>query len=701
MLKKIPSLTISLLTAFAFCFYVPAVSFLSNPNEFPFGLQALMQAMCIPFACLTGVLLLLLTSINRGFAAEKDAQGNAVENPPSPAHVVLLVIVLCLWLEGFLLNIGLPRLTGEKDLFNSMQRLILDSAVWLVPLVAGLIFWRYLGKRLHILAPCLALCLGFGIADAYMSSPPKLPVTVTANQVLGKIRFHPSNNVVVLLLDAMSTALVKDFIEEEPKAKEELSGFVLFENNVQSGSSTQFSLPSILRGDMYTGGDPLQYQRETFNTGKSLPETFAAKSYHVYVSSFLPIFNRLVDDESEALDASIAVAAAHVTPAMYGLFFVRFSPYALKNIIANNVGFVPNAPDKMLYEGYSSYDALAYALFTAAVGQKSNNTPSFHFHHINGAHLPYITAADGGKLAESERFTLRGLREQSEWTLRSIIQLLKAMKRAGMYDSSTIVLLGDHDDRQPNPNRTNAPYAEFASLLIKPAGSEQPFSVSQAPTSNMYLAQFIPALHLSGQTLESLTQNLPTQRSLYVGGEVSEVRTYTGVDVTTLRVVNSKAVEQDIPPPAILVPNTRYTCSMLEKNPNIAFPLSLENADFLNGWGIKTQHAPASLAFKVQPGLAMVNLTLGVLYDSPTGRKFQPYDLIVRDTVSQREKTFLIQTEAQDIHLDAVQIDADSSLRLQIISPEDSFEYITIVKSIRLNPVEHTAVPPTSQEKRK
>lgn len=661
MRKHLPSFALALLIAFAFCFYIPLVSYYGSPNEFYFDARGLARAMLVPSLCLFAASFILFSLVNKAFASW--ASGRYFDFGVSPVLVVALLAVLCLWLEGTFLNKGLPQITGEKDLFSSTLVLAKDLVVWFSVLGFGLLIWRAVASRFTVYAFCLGLILAFGIADAALWSDERQVARPTPGQVLEKVAFHSEQNVLVLILDAMSTALVQDFFAAKPDMQGDMRGFVLFENNLESALASQWSIPSILRGDLYSGGKALEYQNEAVTGKDFLPQRFASQGRDVYMTSTLPMLNTII--ENDGLITHKESGLPKITPSLYGLLFIRFSPYVFKNALANRVGFtaLPALP-KGLRQNKLTHDQAVFAVLRRAVDARSAPEPTLHIHHLHGAHMPYVTDSEGLPLPASKRFTLKGLREQSQWTLSSVVALLNEMKANGIYDSSTILLLGDHGDRRYDVERENMPYAKQAALLIKPANSRKRFSISKAPTSNMYLADFLYAMLFEGKDLESLTGSLPELRSRFNSSE-SKMYTYKGQDVRRLVVVGSKKIDQqyDLRPLSL---EKQYSFAMLKESPDIAIPSRTKNADYTGGWGVRLLADVAELGLPIEKKVPVnMRLTVGTRAPGGGATPFEPYSLTVRDLVSQKTRTVTISQYDQDVSL-RVMPDDDSTLQLQI-----------------------------------
>lgn len=592
----------------------------------------------------------------------------------SVVHILLLTILFLVWIESVFLNRGLPQLTGEADLFRSPGRLLLDMVIWLVILICALVYWKILSKNFKFLLFVTTFLYIFGMAEGLLLQNPQENVErISATTVLDESSFSKKDNVVFLLLDAMSTGLVMDYLDENPEMSEELEGFVLFKNNMETASSTQYSLPSILRGENYENGEISEDASLAFEDKNSLLQIFDKAGYDSYVSSTLAMYNYVGGDQKVEEQESSAVK---VTPELYGQFSIRFVPYVAKNEIANKVGFattvmlngqqedgnVLNAQKK----NPINFDELTYFSLEYAANKKSSIKPTFHLHHVNGTHKPYTVGADGQPLTEEDNYTVQGLNGQNTWTWNHVMDFLKTLKDNDLYESSTIVILGDHGDRLFESSRTHAEYTGHAALLIKPPYNEGDLVVSKEPTSNGYLAEFIPKLHIEGENWKNLIQDLPEERSLLIGG--TEVRTYKGTDVTKLEEVSKLEVTHDYSPTSLKV-GTTYSLSTLNTDiPEIAYPLNCENGNLVNGWGLRMtdSHMTGEFLTEESPGTKLT-ANLGITYTKEReAADEQTYRITITDPVSKVSESKEIDVNKNYFELEQIQVSEDQTIRLEV-----------------------------------
>ena len=671
MLKKVflrnqLSILIALLCSFAFCFYISIVSFFSNQNFFSFGFKSLINALTIPFVLVFVVVFLIFYLTNKLIFFKKNKNVKSIKDTVSPLHIVACFVVLSVWLEGFILNIGLPELTGEDNLFNSLPRLLLDTFVWGLLIIVAVKYYRKIAKYIVPIFLALVIFLALGIADAYISREEKISVKATSTEVLDRLKFNDEDNVLVLVLDSMSTGIMKDYFDDSPSCKDELEGFVMFENNIQSASYTQWSIPSILRGGYYDGKeDVLSYQGNSFAAKGSLADIYKDKGYNVYCTSFLATFNELI--EGNEVFVSNQNDTITIPFKLYGQLFLRFSPYAFKNLIANNVGFSSGVIEQSLEDGnikkakasdIKTYDEKFAAVSQYAISKKESMVPAFHFHHINGMHKPYIFDRNGNRLDPADAYkTYHGLIEQTYWTMNTVANMFADMKKAEIYDDTTIVLLGDHDDRLNIASRNYFDYSKYAALLIKPKGSKEKFRISDAPTSNSYLAKMLPEIHNSGKNIDEITKKYyGVERKTYIPLD-NIMHVYEGDSIPELQISSYPLAQKLIP--TVMLPNIEYSLIYTIDIENVAVEAEVWGAK-AQGLGIRSTEGNFGFKYLVDEKLRgqRVNVIMNIRHssvdDTPSG--YGENDITIKDAISEIKDTFKIDGSFRTVELSDIKV---------------------------------------------
>lgn len=293
-------------------------------------------------------------------------------------------------------------------------------------------------------------------------------------------------NIVVFLTDRLDREWMDDILAEYPDLKNELDGFTYYRNNVSIGTSTFPVVPSVLTGGSYDGEEWAEFLSEAWS-GKTLPRQLRENGYKVYL---MPDSITTLSSTSQIQDQCDNIkeygenelklrifGKRALFPVMVRLSLARMSPYALKHRLYYWLGanFCRN-----FYEDTTRSDALGPQCSVVgdmkfynnlkSIGLKSDAaSKTFTFVHLNCAHTvdSGISSVYGLTETPDVHSTIRG-------DLEIVSEYIRQMKSLGVFDNSTIIILGDHG-RAPaelKGNQTTLDSAITSALLIKPANGD-------------------------------------------------------------------------------------------------------------------------------------------------------------------------------------------------------------------------------------
>lgn len=492
------SLATALLAAFALFIYFPFAVYLRNVNEFAFGGLGLLAGVARPFLVAAAACYALLALAGR-VLPRHEVKWLGRARPVTATHVAMLFALLAALFEGIFLSRGLPRLTGEAGLFDSAPRLAVDSAIWLALIGLPLVFRRDALEALPRLVAVSFLVMLLGLVDAYRAGPPKLPVALTADEVRQELAFSREGNVIFIMADSFPTETAKAILARRPEVAAKFTGFTLFVNNLGAGGGTEYAIPQILRGKLWSEGDILDFTKATLKDPEGMPRRFKERGYDVFISSKgLPWANAAWVDGRELSEGLIKFS---FNGHEYKRFLFGFAPYICKRLWNEDLALSQSAAKA---EAGHILDTKVDALYQdmARGAALESKRPTLHYHLYNGVHAPYAKDADGTPLPKEERFADSGLLKAGEWELKSCGQYLDFLKEAGLYDSSTIILMADHGRGDEH---------RFPLFMVKPAGANGELAYSEAPTSGLYVKDMAEWL-ADGRSLADWAASLPETR---------------------------------------------------------------------------------------------------------------------------------------------------------------------------------------------
>ncbi|MEM5769289.1 MAG: sulfatase-like hydrolase/transferase, partial [Bacillota bacterium] len=292
--------------------------------------------------------------------------------------------------------------------------------------------------------------------------------------------FSKNDNIIIFTIDMLDTTYVERAIEEDPELREDLTGFTYYANSSGKFSSTHYSFPVILNGNVnLNSGNPYENEnsRQYFQILKD-----NGYSIEAYGSESL-----MSEDFVQTLDNNVAYPRMQVndipkfTEYLYRLAWFRFLPDITKPVF----WFYPDLEFNLLIKTdgeinpYLASNDQFYNKLTSDQITLKDSGNSFKSYYIFGNHFPYNTDAQCRFVRPEVPYF-----ETTKGMMLVIRELCAQLKAAGIYDNTTIVITGDHG--WIGAHAITAP-----ALLIKPKGSTGDLVVSDTPVDHTVIVPTI------------------------------------------------------------------------------------------------------------------------------------------------------------------------------------------------------------------
>lgn len=514
-LNVVSGLLVCLAFGFTFCYFSPIDTYLSNRSIFflEFSEVAVPMLLCavIASAVLSAVLMLSLFIGEKLFRVTRD---------------LILGVLIAMYIQMLFLNGGMTLISGDANDYSDISvRNIVNAIIYLFIAFTPLFIMKakedypdrsflkhFSDKTVTFIAGILiAMQLVGNISMMFSGGEDGAETSFPVFSYAKSFEMSPEKNVVVFLIDRLDGMYMDEALETYPELKDELQGFTYYRNNISSSTYTFPSIAQMLTGNEYSGQTRGEYLTEAWekdNMIKTLKDNgvrvnVLTDQVSVYwsMSYVKDLFDSFSD--SQELDYEVNYTGSKgVVKTMLELSKLKVFPYYLK---ANSAGYISewSAYNSFTLKGDMSdamfgvitpeSDIQFYNAITKSGLSKADEKSAFSFFHLNATHD--VSAEISGLYPGYDKESI----PDDITTLRGSFSILKEyfdqMKELGVFDNSTIIILGDHGLPPTEKNRSLDHLDECVTtgLLIKEAGiHNDPFRIdNETELSNSFFTASI------------------------------------------------------------------------------------------------------------------------------------------------------------------------------------------------------------------
>jgi hypothetical protein len=372
----------------------------------------------------------------------------------------------------------------------SMAQNIINLAIWIVVVAACIVAMLLLHKYKEIirLAATVAVIALVGMTvisftvislttDVYATEKNgyqgDLSITNEVLTIKNLDTLATENNIVVFIVDRFDHTYMDKALKECPEIFEDLEGFTHFDDYITLYPRTYPGVPHIVTGvENDFSGSRHSYMKEAYSESPYL-QALKDQNFdiNVYTDDYYGYVNAthmrdFVSNTSGNVSYKI-IKRANLSIDMIRISLYRYVPFLMRHTLGN-----VSTPMYDKYVDYdleqpeystdmkSVYDALTDGEFTF---RKAENGISYI--HVSGCHLPNRYDPDFAPAEGDERSNSNVAMQVSFKIISTYIQ---EMKRMGVYENSTIIILGDHCNIGSDTDLPNKPHV--TTLIAKPAG---------------------------------------------------------------------------------------------------------------------------------------------------------------------------------------------------------------------------------------
>ena len=383
------------------------------------------------------------------------------------ALLLMWGILIASYMQLLFLNGDMSPVVSFAIVFTmSASRVVINSVIWVIIAFSPLILWlvftfrkRAYNYEKAVLFTAL-LFVGMQIAGLVSTAittdlPPGFedgtPQYLSYSPV---VELGRDSNIIVFVLEYLDVRYMEEVLEQAPEIYDQLDGFTFYTNNVSEYNGTFPQITKMLTWHDYTHGLHVsEYWKEAWEQ-HGLVDILKENGYTA---------NLIIDRGStygsaeqimyraDNIRVADGIKYTPVSTAMYMSYISlgRIAPYTMKDIFLRNMQSdfanalytlgVPDAPDSVVIS--KETDLFLYEYIQRNNVVAIDGAKVFNFIHLNSAHhtnsLRYNsvtgTIVEGGSNIDSKR---------ANFEILNIY--FTQMRAAGVYDNSTIIVIGDH-----------------------------------------------------------------------------------------------------------------------------------------------------------------------------------------------------------------------------------------------------------------
>lgn len=451
------------------CIYTPSSLFLGNINEF-----------VMPYHRIAGMIFLY------GFAAFlvfliiglsiRSVKGQYVYS------LLLFFLAMGFYVQSNFLNPPMPDLNGESIDWSRFASAEAYSYIgWgclclVLFVLTVLVIW----EKVRIEKPLRYLSVLFSLMQ--LCSLAVLIITCRVNpslcQMLNKQGQFTvgDDNVIVFLVDCLQVDAVETYLEYTPDAEDALRDFTLFTNTVGGGAPTAYAVPVLLTGEEYDAFQDLdEYYDEIWKEGYLL-KNLQEEKYDVRLYTGAELIRGIPPELVQNIDKTSGNKInnnGRFLQQICRLTNLYIMPLPLKEKFWLDTEEIKGCliPDSQTADGTYDDDNIYFYEDLQRNQLWKQNGKTFRLYHLWGVHKPFKSDENLNRVTNNET--------DEERTFQGVMMLLQKymdeLKALGVYDNSTIVILGDHGRHNPEDAE------KYPAILVKRAGERHPLQYSDNP----------------------------------------------------------------------------------------------------------------------------------------------------------------------------------------------------------------------------
>lgn len=489
--RILPTLLISSILPLILFLSVPFEVFANNYEEFTFSFVDFFPTAIAFFLLVTIITFFILIFLPR--------------MPYRIISAILISLSFMFFVQGTYLNGTMNTLSGDTmggEEPVSVWLLVLNTAIWVIVITAGILLAVLLKNKKEGIASTLGLIVSFIVLATQIMSPLSISLTdskvfmsyadrikedgnsseykTISNKDLNTV--SSGGNIFYFCVDRFDEVFAERAYEEDNTIYNSLTGFTWFQNHMSTYGHTYPAVANMITNNLFnskvTRKENLKSLYENNNTISILSDN--GYKINLYSEAYYAFGN------ANALpnyvnNAEVVVSSKVTNKAMLMFSILGVGVYRGLPMLAKNFCFVDSAASNHYIDEttiseskkfFCSNDDLDKQFITQTYTK--NEGKQFSFIHTDGCHSLNYSKADQSKVTVGKSFDM-------------INKYISKLKEEGLYENSTIIITGDHGNAGSDDSREKTE-PSLTALFVKPRGEgSEPLKTSQAQTSHVNL----------------------------------------------------------------------------------------------------------------------------------------------------------------------------------------------------------------------
>ena len=472
----IPGFLIVCAITYMLCYYAPLEIYMNNKIEFWFDysvLQPQLLELCWTFLRIGFLIVIACYVIHK-----KVYQG---------ALCAGVSALLILYVQGNYLASNLPGMDGSEIDWTQYMPEMEQSAILclLVIIVVAVLFKILKEKKFKYVVDftCVLITAMLAISLTDINNKKNGTADKQNDYVISKINeydYSSDQNFIIFVVDAFDSETFNNIVSNDENYRNIFDGFTYYPNTVGAYPYTSRSIPFIMSGTWYENdGDFQEFEAQAVSDSPIL-KALEDEGYRLdaYEDEFL--YDNDLSRYSNAVETDTYLSDEYTfRHEELNLALYKYMPYFLKGNYEVNLDTfseLKEAEEEDVEYFHMSDVDFYNDLQTTEI--TTTDQKVFKFIHIEGAHISFnldenMNSIEGGTYEQKMKATLKILNEYME-----------KLKNSGVYDNSTILIMGDHGY---DPDTTDE-YATIECrnnplLMVKQQNEHHDMQWSEAPVS--------------------------------------------------------------------------------------------------------------------------------------------------------------------------------------------------------------------------